>query len=309
MTRTVTSDRFVEGARIGDYRVERELRSEETGIVYLAQHVVLPRMAAVKVMKGGQVWLREMAVAVVREACVLEPLEHPGIPRVYECGVMADKRPWIATELLEGVTVAASLDDGHVMPVDDVMAMLRDVADILDYIHGQGVVHRLLTSTSVVRRASNAKFPFAIRNWSEAYTPEIELPPGLVDPLDDIHALGTIAFRALSGEVVAPGTSAAGKRSGVPGELAQLIDQMVAEDRSQRPNAQAVRERAAMIAAMSALVPTTIDKPRWTPAYGVDPGSSRSPTDVDPPRPPTPAPVEEIPSTAEFSIRIRQTRG
>jgi len=301
MSRTVTSERFVEGARIGDYRIERELRSEETGIVYLAQHVVLPRRAALKVMRGGAMYVREMAVAVVREACVLEPLDHPGIPRVFECGVMADKRPWIATELLEGVTVAASLENGHVMPVDDVMAMLRDVCDILSYVHDQGVVHRLLTGNAIVRRASSAKFPFALRNWSDAYTPEIELPPGLVDPVDDIHSLGIVAFRALSGEMAAPGMSAAGKRPGVPGELAQLIDQMVAEDRSQRPNARQVRERAAMIAAMSALVPSTIDKPRWTPVYGVDPlteAAEREPTTPDPIQP-----------TAEFSIKIRQTRG
>src|SRR5438067_8220771 len=109
--------------------------------------------------------------------------------------------------MLEGVTVATSLDDGHVMPVDDVMSMLRDVSDILSYIHGMGVVHRLITSTCIVRRASTAKFPFALRNWSDAYTPEIELPPGLVDPVDDIHALGTVAFRALSGELAAPGMS------------------------------------------------------------------------------------------------------
>ena len=307
MSRTVTRDRLGDGgSRVGDYRLERELRTEETGTVWLGQHVVLPRRAQIKVMHGGEMYLREMAIAVVREACVLEPLDHPGIPRVYECGVLADRRPWIATELLDGVTVAASLDDGHVMPVEDVMAMLRDVADILHYIHGQGVVHRLLTSTSIVRRSSTAKFPFALRNWSDAYTPEIELPPGLVDPVDDIHALGTIAFRALSGEVVAPGLSAAGKRIGVPGELAQLIDLMVADDRGQRPSARQVRERAAMVAAMTALVPSTIDKPRWTPVYGVDP------TLAEPHSPQAavePQPAAEIPAIAEFSINIRQTRG
>jgi serine/threonine protein kinase len=308
MSRTVTSDRMAPGARLGDYRIEREVRSEETGLVYLAQHVVLPRRAALKVMHGGGVWLKEMAVAVVREACVLEPMDHPGVPRVYECGVLPDRRPWIALEALEGVTVAASLDAGHVMPVGDVIAMLRDVADILEYTHAQGVVHRNITSASVVRR-SNAKFPFALRDWGEASTPDIELPDGLVDPRDDLHALGTIAYRALTGDLAGPGKTAAGKRAGAPQELAELIDQMMIEAREARPTAQSVRERAAMIWAMATLAPTTtgsIEKPRWTPAYGIG-GDVTGPIPVEREleRESGEQPVVSSTTTSDVSIRIR----
>ena len=308
MSRTATTDRFATGARLGDYRIEREVRSEETGIVYLAQHVVLPRRAAVKVMHGGSTWLKEMAVAVVREACVLEPMDHPGVPRVYECGVLPDRRPWIALEALEGVTVAASLDAGHVMPVADVIAMLRDVADILEYTHAQGVVHRNITSASVVRRA-NAKFPFALRDWGEASTPDIALPDGLVDPRDDIHALGTIAYRALTGELAGPNKTAVGKRTGAPVELAQLIDQMLVDARAGRPTAQNVRERAAMIWAMSTLAPTTaasIEKPRWTPTYGIGGdvmGATATTTPAQRDSDEQPAVSAKI--TSDFSITIR----
>src|SRR6185436_10436102 len=46
-------DPFVPGMRIGDYRIERELDTEETGVVYLGLHAVLPRRAAVKVMHAS----------------------------------------------------------------------------------------------------------------------------------------------------------------------------------------------------------------------------------------------------------------
>jgi hypothetical protein len=300
MSRT---DRFTSGARLGDYRIERELRNEETGFVYLAEHVVLPRRASLKVMHGGDMWAKEMAVAVVREACVLEPLEHPGIPRVYECGVLPDRRPWIALEAQEGVTVAASLDDRHVMPVLDVIAMLRDVCDILEYVHGEGIVHRGITPGAIVRR-SNAKFPFALRCWGEATTPDLELPAGLVDARDDIHALGSTAFRALTGEVAVPNKSAMGKRAGTPAELAGLIDQMLADDRDGRPNAQQVRERAGMIWAMATLAPTTsgsFEKPRWTPQYGIG-GDVTTPIQA--------ASLDDEPAvakttTSDFAIRIK----
>lgn len=307
MSRTVTSDRFLPGARLGDYVIERELRSEETGLVYFARHVVLPRVATLKVMHGGHVWLREMAIQVVREACVLEGLEHPGIPRVYECGVLGDRRPWIALEPLEGSTVAQSLGDGHVMPVLDTINMLRDVAEILDYLHGLDVVHRNLTSNNIVRRASTAKFPFALRAFSEAHTPEIELPPGLVDPSDDVHALGTVAYRALTGEVAVPGRSTSGRRPGASNELAELIDQMLDDRREVRPTAKQVRERAAMISAMASLVPSTIDKPRWTPAYGLGGDVVTGPNGTERiERISEEQPAVSATSTSEFSITIRR---
>ena len=55
MSRTVTTDRLPMTARVGDYRIERELREEDTGIVYLAHHVVLPRAAAYqRAVTGGE---------------------------------------------------------------------------------------------------------------------------------------------------------------------------------------------------------------------------------------------------------------
>ena len=98
--------RFIPNARVGDYRIDQELRSEDTGLVYAATHLVLPRRAAVKVMHPAHAYMRSLAVQILREACVLEALSHPGVPRVYECGVLDDKRPWVALELITGDTIA-----------------------------------------------------------------------------------------------------------------------------------------------------------------------------------------------------------
>ncbi len=81
MTRTTTSDRFPPGARVGDYQIEREVAYEETAVVYLATHVVLPRKTYLKIAHPGS---RSAAVHLLREACILEALSHAGIPRVHE---------------------------------------------------------------------------------------------------------------------------------------------------------------------------------------------------------------------------------
>src|SRR5688572_16789709 len=107
VSRTATRDRFPSGTRVGDYRIERELGSEETGVVYLGTHVVLPRQVALKIMHANHAWLRAMAVQVIREACLLEAMSHPAVPRVYECGVLPDRRPWTAFERIDGMSIAS----------------------------------------------------------------------------------------------------------------------------------------------------------------------------------------------------------
>jgi serine/threonine protein kinase len=297
-------DRLVQGARIGDYVIQGELRTEDTGLVYEATHVVLPRRAAIKLMRSP--WMKEMAIQVVREACVLEGLDHPGIPRVYECGVLSDRRPWIALERMDGMSIAEAVAPGT-LSVPEVIYLLRDAGEILAAAHKAGVVHRLVTAANLVR-TSGRKFPFALLNWAEAYTLEFELdnelPPGLVDERDDVHALGVIAYRALTGEIAQDHVSCAGLRPSAPQDLAQLIDQMLEVSRERRPSSAQVKERATAIAhAIERVAPSHGDKPRWTPATGVplDRIPTRPPAKlavgsavaVTPPPPPQPPPGPE----------------
>src|SRR5262245_65975038 len=128
--RSATRDQFTPGLRIGDYRVERELRSDDTGIIYEAVHLVLPRRAALKVTHPSSLYIRSVAVQMMREACVLEALAHPGVPRIYECGILSDKRPWVARELIEGTTLADLLQSRSI-PMADLVVMMRSVADII----------------------------------------------------------------------------------------------------------------------------------------------------------------------------------
>src|SRR5262245_7281597 len=193
MTRTASSDRFAPGDRIGDYHVEREVSYEENAVVYLGTHVVLPRQAYLKVTHPGS---RAAAVQLLREACILEALSHAGIPRVHECGVLADRRPWCAIEVMPGVKLSRILADGPIAMADLVIA-LRDLADVLRHAHERGVVHGRLTAGAIVC-TQRRRCGHAIADWGDAHTLDSESGV-IVDPRDDIHALGGIAFRALTG--------------------------------------------------------------------------------------------------------------
>ncbi len=278
-----STDRIPPTTRIGDYVVVAELASEDVGTVYEATHVVLPRRVLLKVMHGGSGWQRSMAIAVLREACLLEALSHPGIPRVYECGVLPDKRPWTAFEMMDGTTIA-DLHRNSTMSLVDVVTMLRDVADLLHHAHGRGVVHRQLTAAALVRTPDRA-FPYAVTGWQHALTLDTNSRVPL-DIRDDVFALGVVAFRALTGAMPDMLTTAQ-MCPAVPAELSALIDQMLATEPVARPTSAEVRERARWLAAT--LEPLLMEAPRWTPPHGLD----------RPIRPPT---------NGGFEIRISRTR-
>jgi len=262
VSRTTTGDRFIAGARIGDYAIEHELGVEETGMVYLGRHVVLPRRAALKVMHASDAWIKSVAVQMLREACLIEALSHPGIPRIYECGMLPDKRPWTAFEHIDGDSVGALIVENP-MPVADVVVLVRDVADILDHLHQRGIVHRKLTADALIR-TPRRRFPVAIRQWGHACTLDHDAK-GRVEPRDDVHQLGKIAFRALTGARPATNGSTSERYPGAPLDVAALVDSMLSRD---PPSSAEVRDRAKWLADTLELVPA-LDKARWTPPHGL----------------------------------------
>jgi eukaryotic-like serine/threonine-protein kinase len=255
------------GARVGDYAIEATISARGTGVVYRATHLVLPRRVTVKIMPAVHEWSRRLAMQLLREACIVEAFDHPGIARVYECGVLADRRPWVATELVEGPTLADTLERTKMSPIE-IAGLIHNVAEILEHAHWRGVVHCNLTPQSIViPNRNNPRFPVSIGDWASARTfdsttPAPMLPQGparphhspeqriggVIDGRTDIYALGVIAFRALYGVLPEPGTHPPLQE--IPPMLAALVAQMLAKDPDKRPNAAAIASSAAFITSM-----------------------------------------------------------
>lgn len=260
MSRSVTTDRFASGARIGDYVVDREVAYEAAAIVYFATHVVLPRQAHVKVSHPGS---RGAALQLLREACILEALSHPGAPRVHECGVLADRRPWSSIERLAGIPFDQFVGD-RPAALSDVVVALRDVADVLRHAHERGIVHRRLTASAILRTQRRRSI-YAVVDWADARTSDATADAA-VDPRDDVLALGAIVFRALTARDPEPGVSVATHCSSAPTELIAVIDLMLAQPAT-RPSADEVYDRALWLCETLEASPL-FERPRWTPPRG-----------------------------------------
>ncbi|MGE3545091.1 MAG: serine/threonine-protein kinase [Kofleriaceae bacterium] len=270
--------------------------------VYQAIHRVLPRRAVLKVMFEPV----EQPVQVLREACMLELLHHPGIVRIYEAGLLPDRRAWLSHELIEGTTTASLLEPGAIERVDAI-ALLRDIAEVLDHAHTRGVVHGGLFPERIVLTGLARGFPLCIADWSDVrahdampvpYVPTTmtwhysapELATG--DPVGDradVYSLGAIGYQLLTGRLPSRVLIATGNERGrselsiarhcpdAPRELAELVDRMLSYDPQDRPNSAEVHEELMILAELlgpdigEPTVGPRIRQPKWTPPLRFDP--------------------------------------
>lgn len=291
--------------RIGNYRIDGERTRDATQVVYEARHLVLPRRAILKVMEKKHA--PTAAVQLLREACILEALEHPGVIRVYESGLLPDRRPWFAHERVDGATVADLLSHDPLDPAH-ASALLRDIAEVLEHAHRRGVIHSGLRPDRIAVTGRTRGFPLCITDWSDARTHDTSAPPpplsfpayaapelvngAMIDDRIDVFALGVIAYQALTGELPFGGawlaTVADGSEQHVPCEercpdapleLTGLVDQLLSCDRWDRPSSAEAHADLASLAADLAPPPpprppnvVRIRKPKWTPALPLGDG-------------------------------------
>lgn len=234
-----TSARLAVGSRLGDYVIDGELAGSWNLEAYAATHVVLPRRAKLIVLDASLADHTPAAVQLMREACLLDAMAHPGVPRVFGCGVIGTtRRPWIACELVEGTALSDLLAPGRALPVHEVLQLLRDVAEVLEHAHRRGVVHRNLRPEVLLRTRGRA-FPICVTGWSDARIHDDKAE--LVDCRADVLALGAVAFTALTGVRPSDELSAAERCPGAPSKLARLIDRMLSEEPEARPSCAEVR--------------------------------------------------------------------
>src|SRR5882724_2794272 len=152
------------GDRIGNYKLESEQATTSAWTEFTASHLLLPRRAVIKLMHATDD--RAAAVAMLRESCILEALHHPGIVRVYESGVH-ERRPWFAIELVEARSIKHLLAPGALDRVDAI-ALLRDVAELIDHAFRRGVIHCGLRPERILMTGRARGFPLCITDWSDA---------------------------------------------------------------------------------------------------------------------------------------------
>jgi serine/threonine protein kinase len=143
------------GARIGPYEVAAQIGEGGMGVVYRATDTNLGRAVALKVLPDSVAHDPERVARLEREAKTLAALNHPNIAHIYgfersnpstgsgQAGVHA-----LVMELVDGPTLADRIAQGAV-PLDEALAIARQIAEALEAAHEQGIIHRDLKPANV----------------------------------------------------------------------------------------------------------------------------------------------------------------
>ncbi len=138
---------IIPGTSLRQYRIAEPIGAGGMGEVYRAHDTKLGREVAIKVLPAAVAQDADRLARFKREAQVLASLNHPNIAAIYGLED-ADDVQFLVLELVEGEDLAEHLTRGR-MPVDDVLAIAKQIADALAAAHDKGIVHRDLKPANV----------------------------------------------------------------------------------------------------------------------------------------------------------------
>lgn len=141
---------FQPGEKIGDYEVVSVLGFGATGTVYLAQHTVLKKLFAVKVLSGDLAFMPEFVRVFQHEAQIVAALNHENIVPVHNFGEFGGFYYYVMDFVNGGTLEDIRRRNGGRLRPEAAIPLIVSVARGLAYAHGYGVVHRDLKPENIL---------------------------------------------------------------------------------------------------------------------------------------------------------------
>jgi len=297
------------------WSLEQKLAVGGTSVVYAARHRNGKRVA-IKVLSERLAVDARARTRFLREAYVANKVGHPGAVGVLDDGVEEDL-PFLVMELIDGETLEQKwISAGRRLPVDDAVAVITSLLDILAAAHRAGIVHRDVKPSNVLidvegnvrlldfglARLDGPESTTVTTTGTMMGTPAFMAPEqarGLwarIDARTDLWAASAVAFTLLTGRHVHPGSTpnevmiAAGTQPApklrafapdVPVAIAQVFERGLSfrmEDRFDDASQMLDALRVARISGAASLAITTTPTVPEEPAGVPTPARSRSRT-------------------------------
>ncbi|MBU0621248.1 MAG: serine/threonine protein kinase [Gammaproteobacteria bacterium] len=202
---------------LGRYEIIGELGQGAMGVVYKATDPLIDRVVAIKTisLNLAQEEREEYEGRFYQEAKAAGRLSHPNIVTIYDVGRTGDIA-YIAMEFLHGRELRDILNDGKLLPVDQALDIVSQVAMGLAYAHEHEIVHRdvkpsnimvspdghvKITDFGIARMASSGvRTQTGMVLGSPKYMSPEQVMGKLADSRSDIFSLGVMLYEVLTGQ-------------------------------------------------------------------------------------------------------------
>ncbi|MFM9035086.1 MAG: serine/threonine-protein kinase, partial [Mycobacterium sp.] len=215
-----------DGRVFAGYTILRVLGEGGMGEVYLAEHPRLPRREALKVLGTAVSHDEEYRQRFNREAEMVATLRHRNIVTIFDRGE-CDGQLWIAMEYVDGTDAFHLLSRNYpnAVPAADVVRIVTEVGQALDYAHSRNLLHRDIKPANILlgRPESDSAdgdidrvmlVDFGVARWADqtsdltgtemtvgtvTYAAPEQLRGEQIDGRADQYALAATAFHLLTG--------------------------------------------------------------------------------------------------------------
>ena len=209
------------GQRVGAYRLVRPIGEGGLARVFLAQHDLLSRPAAIKILKPGQ-HTADNRARFEREVQLASQLRHRNTIRIYDYGETRAGLFYCAMEYVDGLTLQELVERHGPQPAERVASLLIQCTRSLREAHGRGLVHRDIKPQNIMvcveggepdviklldfglARDSALQDSSVTRTGDLVGTPTYVAPerienPACMDQRADLYSLGLVGFYLLVG--------------------------------------------------------------------------------------------------------------
>lgn len=206
----------------GEYRLLRKLGEGGFGAVYEAEHPLLKRRAAVKVLHRVADKDSDAVLRFISEAQAVNQIRNRHIIDVFSFGRLSDGRHFYVMDLLDGEPLDRWLKRTGRVDVATMLKLITPIAGALDHAHGAGIVHRDLKPQNIFLAWDSSgdtqpklldfgmakllgESPVHTVSGTPIGTPLYMSPEQArgekVDHRSDVYSLGVLCFEMLTGQL------------------------------------------------------------------------------------------------------------
>jgi eukaryotic-like serine/threonine-protein kinase len=215
--------------QLGQYRLQRLLGAGGMGEVYLAEHQMMKRPCAIKVIRPSKANDPQAIARFEREVRATSKLSHWNTIEIFDYGRTDDGTFYYVMEYLPGLSLADLVERHGPLPLGRAIYLLQQTCDALSEAHAMGLIHRDLKPGNVFAAQRGGIYDVAklldfglakpitsvgdvnltqdgfITGSPLFMSPEQATGDSEPDARSDIYSLGAVAYYLLTGAPPFPG--------------------------------------------------------------------------------------------------------